>query len=395
MPLYQYQALDMQGRHRKGLIEAHGEREAKEKLREQGLMVKSLGQKSSGGSKGHLKGDNLIAFTVQLSQLVNAGIPLYESLLALEEQYRREAFHRILLSICDQIKAGTSLSQAMGSYPESFNKLYCSMIAAGESSGALGAVLDRLSHLLKKQMKLKRQITTALIYPAILASFSFLIILLLLGFVIPSIEGIFADRPINAFTQLIIHISHLFQNYWWLLFPVVGGLIVFLVFKLRSPEGRIWIERTSLKIPLIKTLVVQTSVARFCRTMGTMQQGGMTMIDSLQIGRAIMRNVVLEEEIRKAEIKIIEGSSMSVEMGRSKWIPQLVPRMLAVGEDSGTMTIMLNKIADIYEEELEKSLDRIMALAQPVILVFMGSIIGMVLMAILLPLTDVSSFMQE
>src|SRR5262245_50844366 len=141
MPLYQYSALDSHGKKRSGLIEAHGEKEAKEKLREQGVMVMTLAQKTAGSSKENLKGDSLLNFTMQLSQLVNAGIPLYQSLLAIEEQYRKEPYHRILLSLCEQIKAGTPLSQAMAGYPNSFNKLYCAMVAAGESVGALNIVL--------------------------------------------------------------------------------------------------------------------------------------------------------------------------------------------------------------------------------------------------------------
>lgn len=391
MPLYSYTAIDTLGKKRTGLIEAQGEKEAKDKLRDQGVMVSSLSAKLKGSAKENLRGDNLVNFTKQLSQLISAGIPLYQALNALEEQYRLESFHRVILSLCEQIKAGNSLSQAMGSYPQSFNKLYCSLIAAGESAGALDIVLERLSTLLSKQIKLKRQIVTAMIYPLILATFSFLIIVMLMTFVVPSIEGIFEGRKLNGFTSSVLALSHIFRDYWWLYIPLIGGLVAYVVHFFRSPKGRLWMERNFLKVPLLKTLVVQTAVARFCRTMGTLQQGGVTIIEAMQISRDVMRNVVLEEEMKKAEGKIIEGSSLSAEIAKSKWIPPLVSRMLSVGEDSGTSTDMLNKIADSYEDELEKTLDRLMALAQPVILVFMGAIIGAVLMAILLPLTDVSS----
>lgn len=391
MPLYHYSAIDSFGKKRAGLIEAQNEKDAKEKLRDQGVMVTKVSLKTGGSSRENLRGDSLLNFTMQLSQLVGAGIPLYQSLMAIEEQYRNESYHRIILSLCEQIKAGNSLSQAMSSYPDSFNKLYCSMIAAGESAGALNIVLDRLHHLLSKQMKLRSEIVTAMIYPCILASFSFLIIIMLMTFVVPSIEGIFEGRKLNAFTAFVIKSSHFFRDYWWLYIPLFFGTLAYLIYKIRSEAGRLWIERFFLKVPLIRTLMIQASVARFCRTMGTLQQGGVTMIDSMQIASDVMRNVVLEEEMKKAEARIIEGSSLSAEISKSKWIPMMVSRMLAVGEDSGTTTAMLNKIAEIYEDELEKTLERTMALAQPIILVFMGSIIGMVLMAILLPLTDVSA----
>jgi general secretion pathway protein F len=392
MPLYQYQYVDSLGKRRTGAIEAQGDREAKQKLRDQGVLVTQLQAKSKVNRKQNLKGDNLLAFTVQLSQLINAGVPLYESLVAIEEQSRGDAYHRVILSLCEQIRSGTSLSNAMGAYPDSFDKLYCGMVAAGEAVGALGPVLEKLTQFLNRSMKLKKQITTAMIYPAILGGFSLLIIGVLLGFVVPSLEGIFAERKLNAFTTAVLGFSHLFREYWWLYFPVIVGGLVWTVWKLKSVKGRLWIEKSLLKVPLLKTLVIQTAVARFCRTMGTLLQGGLSMIDALRISRNIMRNVVLEKEIQVAEGKIIEGHSLSQELKRSAYFPQLVARMLAVGEESGTTVVMLNRIADMYEGEIEKTLDRVMAMAQPVILIVMGLVIGTVLLAILLPLTDVSSF---
>lgn len=392
MPLFQYQALDARGKKRKGIVEANSEKDARNLLRDQGSMVVKIQPQASISSRQNLKGANLSAFTMQLSQLIDAGMPMYESLLALEEQYRGESYHRVILSLCEQIKSGSTLSDAMGSFPDSFDKLYRSMIHAGESAGALNIVLEKLSHYLNRQMKLRKSITTAMIYPAILGCFSLVVICLLLGFVVPSIEAIFADRQLNGFTEFVLKLSRLFRSYWWAFFPVVGSLVAYAIYKIKRPEGRLWLEKVSINLPLIKNLVVQTSVGRFCRTMGTLQQGGLSMIDSLRISRDVMRNVVLEEEIKRAENKIVEGSSLSVELGHSTRIPHMVARMLAVGEESGSFVVMLNKIADMYEEELEKSLERLMALAQPVILMVMGTIIGVVLIAILLPLTDVSSF---
>ncbi|MGA8164105.1 MAG: type II secretion system F family protein [Waddliaceae bacterium] len=392
MPLYRYQAFDRKSKKLSGLIDAHHEQEAKTKLRSQGVLVVKLTLKKGSLSKENLKGDKLLTFTIQLSQLVNAGVPVFESLIALEEQYRQESFHRVILSLCEQVKAGTPLSEAMRHFPNTFDRLYCSMTKAGESAGALDLVLERLSVLLTKQNKMKKEIFTAMIYPSILAGFSLLVIILLLGFVVPSIEGIFADKSLNTFTRLVINTSHFFRDYWWSLPPAIGGVAVWLITKFRTSQGRIWLERRLMRLPLIRTLLIQAAVARFCRTMGTLQRGGLTMIESLRISREVMKNATLEEDVAGAEKRIIEGSSLSAEFARSRWIPHIVPRMLAVGEDSGTLVAMLEKLADMYEENLEKTLNRVMALSQPVILIVMGTVIGTVLMAILLPLTDMSSF---
>lgn len=391
MPLYLYQALDLQGKRKKGLIEAQSEREAKDKLRDMGVMVTSLAAKASMSSRENLKGEKLMAFTLQLSQLVGAGVPLYESLLAIEGQCRSEPYHRIILSLCEQIKAGASLSQAMSAFPDSFNQLYCSMITAGESIGVLDNVLEKLSQLLAKQIKLRSEIITAMVYPGILASFSFMIILLLLGFVIPSIEGIFEGRKLNGFTSFVLSVSHFFRDYWWVYLPAIGAIIGGLVYYLRKPAGKLWLEKTFLKLPVIRTLMVQTAVARFCRTMGTLLQGGLPLIEAMRISRDVMRNTTMSQEVKVAEGRIIEGSSLGKELARAKLFPPMVAQMLSVGEDSGSVVVMFNKIADMYEQDLEKTLNRLMALSQPAILIIMGIVIGTMLLAILLPLTDVSS----
>lgn len=391
MPLYQYIAADRQGKRKKGLIEAQGEKEAKDKLREMGVMLISLTMKANMTARQNLKGESLMAFTLQLSQLVGAGVPLYESLLAIEGQCRNEPYHRIVLSLCEQIKAGASLSQAMATFPGSFNKLYCSMITAGEAVGVIDAVLEKLAHLLSRQIKLRGEIITAMVYPGILASFSFLIILMLLGFVVPSIEGIFAERKLNGFTRFVLSVSHFFRDYWWIYIPLVASIITYTIYKLRTPKGKLWLERTFLKVPLIRTLMIQAAVARFCRTMGTLLQGGLPLIDAMRISKDVMRNSTMAEEVKIAEGRIIEGSSLGKELSRAKLFPPMVAQMLSVGEDSGSVIVMFNRIADMYEQDLEKTLNRLMALAQPAILIVMGAIIGTVLLAILLPLTDVSS----
>lgn len=392
MPLYAYQALDVNGNKKKGTVEAENLSEAKEKLRYQGLFVSSLDQGAAIKGRQNLKGDDLVNFTMQLSQLLSGGVPLYESLLALEEQYRGDSSHRVVLSLCEQIKGGKSLSQAMESFPESFDRQYRAMVSAGESVGAIDIVLKRLTILLKKQAAIKKKIATALIYPSILGGFCLMILVLLLGFVVPSVEAVFEGRELNRFTEAVIGLSHFMTRWWWALIPLFAGGIIGCFWKLKSPEGKTWIQTQGLRLPVIKMLLIHAALARFCRTMGTLQEGGLPMIDSLRIAREVMQNAVMEEEMVRAERKILEGSNLSTELDRSAHIPVIVPRMIAVGEEAGTLAAMLNSVADMYEGELEKSIDRSMALMQPAILIFMGMIIGLILLAVLLPLTDVSAF---
>ncbi len=392
--LFQYRYIDGKGRKRKGLIEAMHAGEAKEKLRAQKIVVTTL--KETFGKKAHSNRQGkeaLITFTTQLASLLQAGMPLYESILSLQEQYQQEAFHPILLSIGDQIKRGSSLSDAMSGYPDIFNRLYCSMVAAGESIGALDQTLEKLSLLLNRQDKLKKQIVTALLYPALLFSFTLVVLFLLLTFVIPSLETLFEDRDVNRFTKLVMLFSNFLTHKWMYYLPLIGVGITGAYYGLTSARGKRWIQKQLLRLPLLKTLITQTAIARFARTMGTLLQGGVSLIQALQIARKVMRNPFFEEVIEEAETKIIEGSLLSIELKKSPLIPSLVTRMLAIGEEGGNTAAMLQKIADLYEDEVEKSLNRLTALAQPVILVIMGGIVGLIMIAVLLPLTDVSAFL--
>ena len=391
MALYQYTSIDPNGKRKKGLIEATTLQEAKEKIREMGLILISLSLKTKMNARQSLKGEALLSFTLQLSQLVSAGVPLYESLKTIEEQSRNESYHRILASLCEQIKSGTPLSLAMSQYPNSFDKLYCSMIKAGEAVGALDVVLEALSRFISRQLKLKGDIITAMVYPAVLAIFSFLIIIIMLTFVVPSIEGIFSDRKLNGFTQFVLSISHFFSDYWGVYIPflVLTGIVIYR--QLNSSKGKKMIEEMLLKTPVIKTLIIQTAILKFSRTMGTLLTGGLPLIEALKISKDVMKNEFFAGEISKAEIRIIEGSSLGKEFARIKLFPPMVAQMLTIGENSGGIIIMFNKIGDMYEQNLEKTLNRLLALAQPAILIFMGAIIGMILLAILVPLTDISS----
>ncbi|NGX61220.1 MAG: Type II secretion system protein F [Chlamydiae bacterium] len=399
MVLYHYRYLDPKGRKKRAHLEANSLSEAKESLRAQNVFLLGLQEVERKAKKlfltkkeGLVK-ENLTTFTTQLAQLLSAGIPLYESLLSLEEQYRSESFHPTLLTLCSQIKEGTSLSSAMSSFPDSFDSLYCSMVAAGESVGAVDQTLDKLATLLSKQSRLKKQLFTALLYPALLFAFSCGVILLMLTFVIPSLDALFENHHVNGFTKLVFGASRFITHYWLFYLPLFFGLVGGSVAALLSKQGKQKLQRFFLKVPLLKTVIIQTALARFSRTMGTLLEGGVSILQALQISRRVMRNPFLEKVVEEAESKIIEGSLLSIEFAKSSLFPSLVSRMLAIGEEGGSLAVMFQKLADIYEEEVEKILGRVTTLAQPVILIFMGGVIGVVMLAILLPLTDFNSFL--
>ena len=391
MPLYQYEGFKSDGAKVQGIVEATSPKDARSQLREQGYMVSGFNPVVTGSLQGKLSGAALSTFTMQLSQMLSAGLPLYDALLTLEEQYRGEAFHPLILSICERIKGGASLSEAMREHPSSFDSLYCAMLEAGESSGSLDTMLSRLSTYLNKQNTLRGQIVTAMIYPAVLAGFTFLVVLLLLMFVVPSIEEVFGEGKLNGYTAAVLSVSHFLTDYWWVYLPISISGALLAIAKLKTAEGKQWLDALFLRLPIVQGIVIQASMARFARTMATLQEGGVTVIDSLRMSRAVVSNHIIAGIFQRAEERIIEGSNLSVELKNSPIIPHLVSRMLAVGEETGDLSTVLTHVAEIYEEDVEKSLSRLTALAQPVILVVLGGVVGMVLLAVLLPFTDISS----
>lgn len=394
MPVFHYQAIDGKGKKIKGFVEAMNEPEAKQKLREQGVMLTKLGGQSAFKRRQHLNSDQLLAFSTMMNQLMSAKLPLYESLTTLEEQVRLEPYHRIVLSLAEQVKAGSTLSDAMKSFPDSFNGLYVSMIAAGEASGSLESILDRLVLFLNKQAKLKKQISNALIYPAILAGFAFCVIILLMGFVVPSMEGIFEGRTLNGFTESVLSISRFLRSHWILLSLFFIAALAGLFTYLRKPAGKLQLQLFLMKLPLIKSLLTESALVRFARTLSTLLEGGLPLIEGLKLSGGVMQNHLMEEEVKRAEKRILEGGRLKDEFKRSRYLPQMAIRMISIGEESGHLGDMLKKVADIYEDDLEKRIDRTMSLVQPLILIVMGAIIGLVLLAILLPMTDLSSLTE-
>lgn len=394
MALFSYTALQQGGKRRRGVVDALTLHEAKEKLRQQGVLVIEIERQKRIDRSSDLSRAQLVQLTYQMARLVDSGLPLYESLSAIEEQSRSERYAAILLSICDKIESGSSLSEALRHYPRSFPPLYCALIAAGESAGSLGEVLHKLSTLLERQMRLRKEIVNALIYPAILLGFCLVVTFFLLIFAIPSIENLIGEQRANGMTALVIGISHLLSRWWWALLlllapiPWIGWLF------LQSEKGRLAFHRFTLRLPIIKSLIIQVTLARFMRTLATLQEGGITWVESLRLSREVLLEPTFEELLERAEQRIIEGSSLGIELSREPLIPPLVAKMVVIGEESGDITPMLYRIAEMYEEELAKSLPRWVALAQPIILIAMGVIIGAVMLAILIPLTDMSTFLD-
>jgi general secretion pathway protein F/type IV pilus assembly protein PilC len=394
MTLYTYRALTRQGQKSEGSIEAESLAAAKEKVRSMQLMLTSIEVQKRALKKQQLSKENLMIFTSQLSQLLASKIPIYESLLALEEQARNEPFHPVLLGLTERIKRGTSLSQSMNDFPDSFSPLYRALISAGEAVGNMELALNRLNSFLTHQGKIQKQLISALIYPALLMLLLIGASAVLVGFVIPALESLFEDRPIPAFTQIVLSTSHFLQSWGLLLLGTLASAIAFIVIRLRNPEAKASLQRNLLKVPLISRYVILSCLGRFARTLSTLLDGGLPLTNSLAFATESLNNARLEEVMKRVEGKIIEGIPLSHELSRYKEIPPLFARMTSIGEESGKLAGMLSQLATLYEEETERTLTRLVQLAQPVLLLIMGGLVGGVLLSILLPLSSFGSSIQ-
>jgi general secretion pathway protein F/type IV pilus assembly protein PilC len=394
MALYQYTALSGEGRRKMGMINADSIELAKERLRKQQILVTKLVSYTKKGDQLTLSSALLVGFTRDIHVLLRAGLPLYDSLLTLEEKYRRTKLHPIFLDLCDQVKEGRLFSEALKDYPKIFDPVYLSLIRAGEESGSLQQSFAELEKLIGREQALKKKLSSAMIYPAFLGVFCFTVISVLLFFLIPSMSELFEERQLHPMTEAVLALSHFLNAHSFLLFMIGAGTLLFFLFFLRHPRGQEKVKRAMLHIPIVKRLFTETIMARFCRVFSILFNGGVSMIECLRLAKKVMKHPSFEAIVTEAEKKVLEGRRLSEEFQKSPLIPTLVVRMLSISEESGRVAEMMNHLSDIYEEDIERSLTRLTSFVQPVMLLFLGVVVAVILLAVLLPLTDVSSILQ-
>ena len=391
MPLFHYLAFNETGEKMSGIIDAHDLNQAKEKLRDRSIIVTKIAFIKNPGSVC-LDAQGVIHFTKEMAFLLRAGVPLYESLVTIEEKNRSRRCHALFLNLCDQIKQGKSLSYALSLYPASFNSIYVAMIISGENTGDLESTFTQLHKVFSRNAALKKQIQFAIAYPAFLAGFCLFVLIGLFFFLIPSLQELFEGRNLHTMTRCVLFISAWLRKY-----GLVGGICgsIFAVascFLYRMKNVKNLCKKIFLKMPFFRTLYVENIFLRFSRILSILFLNGVPIIEALQLSKDVVDHPTFCDSIDKIEEGIISGGRLSHEMKKSRLFPSLMIRMVATSEEAGNSGEMLGHIADIYEEQLEKSLRYFISFLQPVLLLFLGLIVGAVLLSVLLPLTDVSSF---
>ena len=402
MPLYRYKALNARGEVLDGQMEAANDSEVASRLQEQGHLPVEARLASEGDAGGTWRalfkpkpfaGPRLVQFTQQLSTLLGAGQPLDRSLTILLELPEDEAAKRAIADIRDAVRGGSALSTALERQHGTFGKLYVNMVRAGEAGGSLHETLARLADYLERSRALKGRVVNAMIYPAILLVMVSLSLLFLLGFVVPQFAGMYdsMEAPLPWFSQVVLGVG-MFVRDWWIVLLVVPWLaLLWLDRRLRDPAFRARFDEWVLQRRLAGALIARIEVARLARTLGTLLKNGVPLLTALGIARNVLGNQALAADVDAATEEVRNGAGLAFALGRGKRFPRLAVQMVQVGEESGALDTMLLKTADTFEQETSLALDRMLAALVPVVTLVMAVVVGVVIMAVLTPIYDLTS----
>jgi general secretion pathway protein F len=409
MPVYEYIALDAGGRRRKGIVDAGSIVAARQKLRETDVFPVELSEASEmkreetavrGGTVRLFRRvglQELALMTRQLATLIGAGLPLVPSLSALVTQIRNPLLKTTLAQIREEVNEGNSLTLSMSHFPKIFPPFYINMVRAGEASGTVHLVLERLADFQEGQQAMNARIRSALAYPLFMFFIGSGVLLFLVTFVVPNITNIFSEmhQTLPGITVFLIVVSGFLKSLWWIIALILLAGIAGLRYAVRKTEqGRYLWDRLKLNAPLFGDLNRKIAVARFSRTLGTLLQSSVPLLSALEIARNVVDNLVIAEEIRRAAKNVEEGQSLSAPLSRNGFFPPIAVAMISVGEQSGNMETMLFRIADAYEKEVEANILLVTSLLEPAMILVMGVVVGFIVVSILLPIFEMNQLVR-
>jgi type IV pilus assembly protein PilC len=395
MAEYAYDAINAQGLMTSGVISAPDVGSAREQLQARGLLPKSLAEKAAAGEDSFgsmfkkIKPKSLQVFARQLATMIEAGVSVVAALVTLEEQTDDKYLKEVIAEVRADVESGMIFSRALARHPKVFDRLFVAMVAAGESSGTLDIVLDRVATQIEKATKLKRRVKGAMVYPAVVISFASLVLVFMLMFIVPVFQKVFdelnGDLPTP--TKIIISMSNALRGYWFVIFPMVG-LIIYTIRRLkRTPEGvRAW-DRFKLKVPMkIGDVVQKIALARISRTLATLVSAGVDIITALDIAAGTAGNWVLETALQRTSARVHDGVPISVPLMEDDVFPPMVSQMVKIGEETGELDKMLGKIADFYEDEVDASIESLTSIIEPLLMICVGAMVGTIVIAMYLPM---------
>lgn len=412
MPQFTYTAMDASGKEQKGKITAASEEAVAAELKSKGMfptMIKEIGgqKKNQKGAKGKKKasGFNMTIGTVkikrkeltivtrQLAILLSAGLPLIRSLRTLEKQAKNPAVKQILGKTADTVEGGSTFAEALSQHPKSFDKLYLNMVRAGEASGAMEIILDRLASFMEKAARISGKVKSAMIYPSVVLCISILAVIGLMIFIVPNFTKIFAEllegEPLPRVTVFVIDVSNtMVEQWWWYLIGIVAIIVIYKI-TVKIPAGKYGVDWVKYNMPLFGPIISKTAISRFGRTLGTLMASGVPVLSALSIVKETSGNEVVANGIQKVHDAVKEGEGIAAPLSATKIFPEMVISMVEVGEETGKLPEMLDKIANTYDEEVDNAVSALTSMIEPLMIVGLAVIVGGIVVALFAPLVKI------
>jgi type IV pilus assembly protein PilC len=401
MPLFEYTARNLKGDRVKDQVDLPSKDDVIAHLRKNRLVVVQVRQApasvSLGGMfKAGVKTRDVVIFTRQFATMINAGLPLVQALDILAQQTENKVLAGVTRQVVYDVESGQTLADALRKHPKAFSDLYVNMVAAGEAGGILDTILQRLAQFLEKSDAIIRKVKGAMVYPAVIMSVAVIAVTVLLIFVIPTFQNMFAsvNLELPLPTRIVIGLSNALKHYWWLLI----GAIVLGIFSInryyKTAQGRLQIDSMLLRFPVIGDVLRKSAVSRFTRTLGTLISSGVSILDGLEITARTAGNMVIHNAVMESRSSIAGGDTIAAPLQRSKVFPPMVISMIAVGEQTGGLDEMLSKIADFYDEEVDAAVGTMLSLMEPIMIVVLGVVVGGMVVAMYLPIFDMVNAVQ-
>ena len=397
MALFNYTARTMAGELRTATLEAPTRDAAIIQLRRQRLAIIKIAEDPVQKAKrGKVKMRDIVIFTRQFATMISAGLPLVQSLDILARQTENKTLVTVVRHVLFDVESGHTVADALRKHPRAFSSLYVNMVAAGEAGGVLDTILNRLATFLEKTDALIRKVKGAMIYPSVILLVAIAAVVIMLLFVIPTFENMFAsvNLTLPLPTRIVIGLSQLLQHYWWAMIGSIAVGVVALRRYYATPPGKLAIDKFMLRVPVIGDVLRKSAVSRFTRTLGTLISSGVSILEGLEITARTAGNRVVQDSIMESRSSIAGGETISAPLAKSGVFPPMVTSMIAVGESTGNLDEMLQKIADFYDDEVDVAVSGLLALLEPMMIVFLGVAVGGMIMAMYLPIFDMVNAVQ-
>ncbi len=396
MPTYTYTARAGSGELRSATMDAASREEVVAQLRRQRMTVVKVDEQKAKKGGGAIKMRDIVIFTRQFSTMINSGLPLVQALDILAKQSENKSLQEVTRAVVFDVESGHTVADAMRKHPKAFNDLYVNMVAAGEAGGILDTILMRLATFMEKNDALARKVKGAMIYPGVIMGVAAIAIAVLLIFVIPVFQSMFAsvNLELPLPTRIVVGMSNFLIGYWWAVIAAVSGGVFLLKRYYATSNGKLVIDRILLKIPVLGDVLRKSAVSRFTRTLGTLISSGVSILDGLEITAKTAGNRVIQDAIMASRASIAGGDTIAAPLQKSAVFPPMVISMIAVGEQTGGLDEMLSKIADFYDEEVDAAVSNLLSMLEPLMIVFLGVVVGGMVVAMYLPIFDMINTVQ-